>query len=139
MAFFMIDWISEGLNSLLLIEAAFATQNFASCGKNSSHGRAFVFSNNSSNVSALNFPTFISTLSAVRRNTLALAMPSASATNVTLPSSTSVTSYPKSCISLFKTDSRPKWQGAINSYVFIFIFLIFVAYHHLNGRISSCQ
>ena len=45
MAFFMIDWISDGLNSLLLTLAAFATQNFAFCGRYSSHGSAFVTSN----------------------------------------------------------------------------------------------
>ena len=32
-AFFTIDWISEGLNSLLFTDAAFATQNFASAGR----------------------------------------------------------------------------------------------------------
>ena len=42
MAFFMMDWISDGLNSLLLMDVAFATQNFPSSGIKSSHGRAFV-------------------------------------------------------------------------------------------------
>jgi hypothetical protein len=37
-----MDWISEGLNSLLLIEEAFATQNFPSSGINSSQAIALV-------------------------------------------------------------------------------------------------
>ena len=40
-------------------------------------------------------------------------MASESPTKVTFPSSTDDISYPRSYISLFNTDSRPKWQGAI--------------------------
>ena len=41
-AFFITDWISDGLNSLDLTLAALATQNFPSLGMYSSQGMALV-------------------------------------------------------------------------------------------------
>ena len=67
----MMDWISDGLKSLLLMEEAFATQNFASFGRYSSHGIARVPWNSSSKVSAWKLPTFKSTRSVVLRKILA--------------------------------------------------------------------
>ena len=54
MAFLIIDCISEDENSLLLIPEALAAQNFPFFGIYSSHGTAFVPSNSSSKVVALN-------------------------------------------------------------------------------------
>ena len=79
---------------------------------------ALVFSNNSSNVSAFTCPTFSRILSVVRRNTFAYATASASPRKVTFPSSTLLTSYPRSIISLFSTASVPKWQGALSAQTF---------------------
>ena len=78
-----------------------------------------VFSKSSSKVVALKLPTFHRILSAVRRNILERQTASASPQKVTLPSSTSAISYPRSIISLFSTASKPKWQGAISSTLFI--------------------
>lgn len=61
-----------------LTDDAFATQNFPSFGMYASHGNAFVFSNSSSNVTALKLPTFKRTLSAVLRKIFALHAASAS-------------------------------------------------------------
>ena len=49
--------MSDGLNNLLFMEEALVTQNLPFSGIYSSHGSALIPSNNSSNVSALNFPT----------------------------------------------------------------------------------
>ena len=116
-AFLAMDWISDGLNNLLLIEDAFFTQNFPSSGIYSSHGRFLIPWKSSSKVVALNLPTWIITRSAVRRKILARQTASSSPSNVTLPSSTFVISYPRSYISLFKTASNPKWQGTSKSNV----------------------
>ena len=118
MAFLTIDWISELLNSLLLTELALVTQNLPFLGIKFSHSRSLVLSNSSVNVSALNCPTLIKIRSVVLKLILARHMASESPTKVTFPSSTDDISYPRSYISLFNTDSR--WQGAINSYVFIY-------------------
>ncbi len=67
----MTDWMSEGLKSLLFTEFALVTQNLPSSGMNRSHSTAFVFSNSSSNVSAVKSQVFKRILSGVRRNTLA--------------------------------------------------------------------
>ena len=91
------------------------TQNLPSAGIYFSQGISFVCSKSSSKVSARNSPAFKRTLSVVRRYILASAMPRASETKVTFPSSTREISYPKSVISLFRTASRPKWQGVISS------------------------
>ena len=120
----MMDWISDGLKSLLLMEEAFATQNFASFGRYSSHGIARVPWNSYSKVSAWKLPTFKSTRSVVLRKMLARQIASASPINVTRPSSTWLTSYPRSRISFFITASRPKWHGTINSNVFNLIFSV---------------
>ena len=61
--------------------------------------------------------------SAVRRNTFARHIASSSPINVTLPSSTSEISYPRSIISRFSTASSPKWHGAINSILLILLLL----------------
>ena len=114
-AFFIMDWISEGLNNLDFTLAALATQNLPSFGMYSSQGRFFVPWNSSSKVSAWKLPILIRILSAVRRKIFALHKASSSPKKVTRPSATSVISYPRSVISLFNTDSIPKWQGAINS------------------------
>ena len=89
MAFFMMDWMSEGEKSFDLTDDALATQNLPSRGINSSHGSARVPSNNSSKVSAWKRPTSSSTRSAVRRPTLARATASASPAKLTRPSVTS--------------------------------------------------
>ena len=128
MAFFMMDWMSDGLKSLLLMEDAFATQNFASFGRYSSHGIARVPWNRSSKVSAWKLPTFKSTRSVVLRKILARQIASASPINVTRPSSTWLTSYPRSRISFFMTASRPKWHGTINSNVFNLIFSVLMCH-----------
>ena len=83
MAFFIIDWISEGLKSLLFTLLAFLTQNLPSFGINSSHGSAFVPWKSSSKVNALKDPTLIRTLSAVLRQIFALTTASGSPANVT--------------------------------------------------------
>ena len=83
-----MDWMSDGLNSLLLMEDALATQNFPSWGIYSSHGISRVPWNSSSKVLASKEPTFKSTRSAVRKNTLARQTASSSPIKVTLPSST---------------------------------------------------
>ena len=111
--------MSDGLNSLLFTEDAFVTQNFPSAGIYLSHGSAFILSKSSSNVTALIFPAFRRTRSAVRRNIFARLTASSSPQNVTLPSSTWTISYPRSVISFFKTASRPKWHGATNSILLI--------------------
>ena len=80
---------------------------------------AFILSKSSSNVTALIFPAFRRTRSAVRRNIFARLTASSSPQNVTLPSSTWTISYPRSVISFFKTASRPKWHGATNSILLI--------------------
>ena len=115
MAFFITDWMSEGLNSLLLMEVAFATQNLPSSGMNRSQGSALVPSKSSSKVEAWKLPTFNKMRSVVRRKILERQMASLSPANVIFPSSTPCISYPRFRISLFKTASVPKWQGAINS------------------------
>ena len=69
----MMDWMSDGLKSLLLMEDAFATQNFASFGRYSSHGIARVPWNRSSKVSAWKLPTFKSTRSVVLRKIIGAA------------------------------------------------------------------
>ena len=92
MAFFMMDWISDGLNSLLLMEDALATQNFPSRGIYCSQGMTRVPWNSSSKVSALKLPTFKRIRSVVRKNILARQTASASPINVTRPSSTWLTS-----------------------------------------------
>ena len=107
-AFFIIDCISEGLNNLLFIEVAFATQNFPFNGIYFSHGIFLVFSNNSSKVVALNLATLSKIRSVVLRKILARHIASISPEKVTFPSSTCTISYPKSKISLFNTASSPK-------------------------------
>ena len=87
-AFFTMDWISDGLNSLLFTEEAFATQNFPSTGIYSSQGRALIFSKSSSKVTAFTLPTFKRIRSAVRKNIFARLKMSSSPQKVTLPSST---------------------------------------------------
>ena len=119
-AFFTMDCISEGLNSALLFDVAFDTQNFASLVRYFSQAIAFVPSKSSSNVVALKLPHLSIILSAVLINTFALAIASSSPANVILPSSTWTISYPRSCISLFSTDSSPKWHGAISSTLLIY-------------------
>ena len=81
-----MDCISDGLKSLLLIDVAFATQNFPFSGINCSHGIAFVPSKSSSKVVALKLPAFKRTLSVVRRNIFARHIALVSPVNVTLPS-----------------------------------------------------
>ena len=87
-AFFTIDWMSEGLNSLVFTEDALVTQNFPSEGIYRSHGSAFTLSKSSSNVTAFIFPTFRRIRSAVRRKIFARHTASSSPQKVTLPSST---------------------------------------------------
>ena len=107
-AFFIIDWISDGLKSLLLIEVAFATQNLPSSGINCSQGSALVPSKSSSKVVALKLPILIRIRSVVRRKILARTMAASSPAKVTFPSSTFRISYPSFCISRFNTASIPK-------------------------------
>ena len=66
------------------------TGNAPSKGIKSSHGNAFVFSNNSSKVTAVNSPTMIFILSAVRSHKFVRAMSSTFPLNRILPFSTSV-------------------------------------------------
>ena len=124
-AFFMMDWISDGENNLLFTLAALATQNLPSTGIYSSHASAFVPSNNSSKEVAIKEPTFIKIRSAVLEKTFTRQTASVSPINVTLPSSTLLTSYPKSIISFFSTASKPKWHGAINSNFLIPLYYVF--------------
>ena len=105
---FTILWISDGLNNFELTDEAFFTQNFPSAGRKFSQSRDFVFSNNSSKVSAENSPTFNKTRSQVLKKMFARTIPSSSQRKVTLPSSTFCISYPRSIISFFNTASRPK-------------------------------
>ena len=91
----------------LTVDGIAGTQTLKAMGITSSSSSSSS-SNNSSNVSALNFPTRSSTRSVVRRKIFARQIASASPMKVTLPSSTSEISYPRSYISFFKTDSKPK-------------------------------
>ncbi len=88
----MIDCISEGLYSLLLIELAFDTQNFPFFGIKSSQHSSFVFSKSSSYVLAWMHPTLIKIRSAVRKKIFASATARASPQKNTRPSRTRLTS-----------------------------------------------
>ncbi len=77
-AFLLIDWISDTLNSALPTESAL-TGNDASLGMSCSSGSARTPSNRSSKVCASNVPSSIKTLSAVRSQRFAAAMPCSSA------------------------------------------------------------
>ena len=105
-----------------LFVVAFVTQNLASLGSTLSQLIALVPSKSSSKVLALKLPHLRRILSAVLIFIFALVIPSAPARKVTLPSETSVISYPSFCISRFSTASSPKWHGAISSKVSSIIF-----------------
>ncbi len=106
------------------MEEAFATQNFASFGRYSSHGIAAGPLEQFLESLCMKTADFKSTRSVVLRKILARQIASASPINVTRPSSTWLTSYPRSRISFFITASRPKWHGTINSNVFNLIFSV---------------
>src|SRR5699024_11867060 len=86
-AFLTMAWQSETLNKVDLCDFP-ETGNFASSVIKCSQGKAFVASNNASNVVALNCPTCIFILSALRSHKLALGMADIGAWEITLPFST---------------------------------------------------
>ena len=72
-----------------------------------------------------------------------LPLRSKSPINVTLPSSTSEISYPRSIISRFSTASSPKWHGAINSILLIYLskssFALKKFFFHITFITGHCQ
>src|SRR5699024_7093789 len=86
-AFLTIAWQSETLYNVDLWDFP-VTGNAPSSEIKYSHGRAFVDSNSSSKVVALNCPTCIFTLSALRNHKFTLGMAEIGAWKMTLPFST---------------------------------------------------
>src|SRR5699024_2042801 len=103
---------SETLNNVDLCDFP-DTGNFPSSEIYFSHGRPFVFSNNSSNVIVLNSPMTNFTRSATRSHKLQRGIAEIGASKTTFPLST-VGSYPKSRTSFATSDSKPIALVAIN-------------------------